>query len=237
LDIAIIIHELLVEGGGERQCVSLAQALAQHGHKVTLYTSQYSQLECFPETCQSFTIKDVGRGALPWLRKPLFVRGYLDMRRLASAVEQRHQIWNPHHWPAQWAAVWLKRKLGGGVVWMCNDVPDFQLKCRQRESLRATILSPLYWLYYLYDRRQNRRIQLTLLLSWWAEREYKAIYPGATEVVRSGADPHRFFPGGDRLKIRTRFGFSHDVFVLLWLGIFMPHRRLEDVIEATSRLT
>jgi glycosyltransferase involved in cell wall biosynthesis len=49
-------------------------------------------------------------------------------------------------------------------------------------------------------------------------------------------DPSRFFPGGDRKKIRSRFGYSDSEFVLLWLGIFMPHRRLEDAIEGVYRL-
>jgi glycosyltransferase involved in cell wall biosynthesis len=54
--------------------------------------------------------------------------------------------------------------------------------------------------------------------------------------VRSGADPVRFSPGGDRQKIRNRFGYKPDEFVLLWLGIFMPHRRLQDAIEAVNLL-
>jgi glycosyltransferase involved in cell wall biosynthesis len=236
MDIALIIHELLVEGGGERQCVCLAEALAQHGHTVTLYTSAYDRANCFPEICKSFAIKEVGRGPLAWVRKPLFLRGYLDMLQLSSKVEAGHQIWNPHHWPAQWAAVWAKSQRGGKVVWMCNDVPDFRQKAWRLQSIKSSILAPLYWLYYFYDRRQNRKVDLTLLLSNWAESEYKVFYRGPTRVVRSGADPTRFKPGGDRVKIRDRFGFAVDEFVLLWLGIFMPHRRLEDAIEAIGHL-
>jgi glycosyltransferase involved in cell wall biosynthesis len=236
VEIALIIHELLVEGGGERQCVCLAQALAQRGHQVTLYTSIYDRAHCFPDICKSFPIKEVGRGSLPWLRKPTFIRGYLDMRRLASVIERRHAVWNPHHWPAQWGAVWLAKRLGGSVVWMCNDVPDFYAKAKQRPSLRSSIFAPLYWLYYLCDRRQNRKIALTLFLSNWAESEYKAIYQGPTRVVRSGSDPARFAPGGERVRIRRRFGYQEDEFVLLWLGIVMPHRRLEDVMAAVRSL-
>jgi glycosyltransferase involved in cell wall biosynthesis len=237
MDIALIIHELLVEGGGERQCVCLAQALAQHGHTVTLYTSAYDRANCFPEICKSFTIKELGRGSWRWLRKPLFLRGYLDMLRLAQKVDANHQVLNPHHWPAQWGAVWLKRKFGSKVVWMCNDVPDFRLKAQQPQSMKSIFMAPLYWFYYFYDRRQNYKADLTMFLSHWAESEYKNIYRGATRVVRSGADPSRFTPGGDRAGIRTRFGFADDEFVLLWLGIFMPHRRLEDAIEAVRRAT
>jgi glycosyltransferase involved in cell wall biosynthesis len=235
MDIALVMHELLVEGGGERQCVSLARALAARGHEVTLYTSAYDRANCFPEICIDLRIVEVGRGHFPRLRKVRFLRGYLDMKRLASKVDRRHEIWNPHHWPAQWGAVWLKRKLGGAVVWMCNDVPNLYEKSQQRRSL-GLITATLHQLYYFYDRRQNHRVDLTLFLSNWAEREFRAIYDGSTRVVRSGADPVRFAQGTDRQKIRDRFGYSSGDFVLLWLGIFMPHRRLQDAIEAVSLL-
>jgi len=235
MDIALIMHELLVEGGGERQCVSLARALALRGHQITVYTSAYDRSNCFPEICKDLKIVEIGRGRFPRLRKIRFLRGYLDMKRLASAVSRRHEIWNPHHWPAQWGAVWLKRKLGGAVVWMCNDVPNLHEKAQQRRSI-GMIPAAVHRLYYAYDRTQNRRVDLTLFLSNWAEKEFKAIYSGPTRVVRSGADPSRFAQGGDRQKIRDRFGCSSDDFVLMWLGIFMPHRRLQDAIEAVSRL-
>ncbi|HEY2911804.1 MAG TPA: glycosyltransferase family 4 protein [Candidatus Angelobacter sp.] len=235
MDIALIMHELLVEGGGERQCVSLARALAARSHQVTLYTSAYDRANCFPEICKDLKIVEVGRGHLPRLRKVKFLRGYLDMKRLAAKVDRRHEIWNPHHWPAQWGAVWLKRKLGGPVVWMCNDVPNLREKAQQRRSL-GLMKAAVHQRYYLYDRLQNRRVDLTLFLSNWAEREFKAIYAGPTRVVRSGADPVRFAQGADRHKIRDRFGYSSGDFMLLWLGIFMPHRRLQDAIEAVSLL-
>src|SRR5947207_9461119 len=119
---------------------------------------------------------------------------------------------------------------------MCNDVPDFYEKAVRPLSLKNRILAPLYWLYYRCDRAQTEKIDLSMFLSNWAEREYKSIYGGRTQVVRSGADPEHFSPDGDRNKIRTRFGYSESEFVLLWLGIFMPHRRLEDAIEAVARL-
>jgi glycosyltransferase involved in cell wall biosynthesis len=235
MNIALVMHELLIEGGGERQCVSLARELARQGHQVTLYTSAYDRANCFPAICKDLTIVDVGRGGLRWLRKPLFLRGFLDMKRLAAAVKDRHEIWNPHHWPAQWGTVWLKRRLGGAVVWMCNDVPNLYERSRQRQSI-GVIAAAVHWLYYIYDRAQNRKVDMTMFLSKWAESEFKAIYAGQTCVVRSGADPSRFARGGDRKEIRDRYGFKDSDFVLLWLGIFMPHRRLQDAIEAVSRL-
>ena len=235
MNIALLMHELLVEGGGERQCVSLARALLRQGHEVVVYTSAYDPAHCFPEIGKDIKVIEVGRGLWPGLRNPAFLRGYLDMHHFARTVSERHEIWNPHHWPAQWAAVWLKRKRGGAVLWMCNDVPNLYEKSRQRKSI-GVISAIVHRLYYLYDRAQNRKIDLTMFLSNWAEGEFKKFYSAQTCVVRSGADPVRFSPGGDRQKIRDRFGYKPDEFVLLWLGIFMPHRRLQDAIEALSRL-
>jgi glycosyltransferase involved in cell wall biosynthesis len=236
LNIAVIIHELLVEGGGERLCVSLARALVQHGHDVTVYTCAYDRQNCYPDICKNLAIEDVGRGSFPHLRRPFFVRGYLDMLHLAGSVDRAHEIWNPHHWPAQWGAVWLKNRLGGAVVWMCNDVPDFFAKSQQFHSAKVAAFAPLYRLYYLYDLKQNRGVDMTVLLSEWAGREFRTIYPFPTRIVGSGADPELFLPGGNRSRVRSRFGFAEHEFILLWLGIFMPHRRLEDAITAVSHL-
>ena len=235
MNIALIMHELLVEGGGERQCLSLARALTQQGHEVTVYTSAYDRTNCFQEICKNLKVTVLGRGRLPSLRKPLFIRGYLDMRHLAATVTTRHEIWNPHHWPAQWGAVWLKRRLGGTVLWMCNDVPTFHDRSQRRKTI-GILGAVIHWLFYIYDRIQNRKVDLTLFLSNWAESEFRKIYAGNTRVVRSGADPVRFAPGGDRLKIRERYGYGPEDFVVLWLGIVMPHRRLQDAIEAVSLL-
>ncbi|HET9838589.1 MAG TPA: glycosyltransferase family 4 protein [Candidatus Angelobacter sp.] len=236
MKIALLMHELLVEGGGERQCVSLARALARQGHEVVVYTCEHDPANCFPEVCKDIKVIDLGRGLWSRLRKPAFVRGWLDMRHLARKIHDRYEVWNPHHWPAQWGALWVARKLGGAVLWMCNDVPNLHEKSLQRKSIGA-ITAAAHRLYYLYDRAQNRKIDLTMFLSRWAESEFKKIYTGETCVVRSGADPVRFSPGGDRQKIRDRFGYKPADFVVLWLGIFMPHRRLQDAIEAVSLLS
>jgi D-inositol-3-phosphate glycosyltransferase len=118
---------------------------------------------------------------------------------------------------------------------MCNDVPTFHQMAQQRKTI-GLLGAAVHWFYYVYDRIQNRKVDITLFLSKWAESEFNSIYIANTRVVRSGSDPSRFAPGGDRLKIRERFGYGPEDFVLLWLGIFMPHRRLQDAIEAVSLL-
>jgi glycosyltransferase involved in cell wall biosynthesis len=236
MKIALVIHELLVEGGGERLCVALARALSQQGHQVVLYTSAYDRANCFPDICKELVVTDVGRGPLPWIRKPLFIRGYFDMKQLVAAIGESHEIWNPHHWPAQWGALWLKQKLGGKVIWMCNDVPNFHPHAQHHAKSVGFLRNMLHRFYYLYDRSQNQAVDLTILLSKWAEADFRAIYSAPTQILRAGFDPTCFMPGGRREAIRQRFGYTEGDFVLLWLGIFMPHRRLEDAIHALSRV-
>ncbi len=236
MNIALIVHELLAEGGGERQCVSLARALMRQGHSVTLYTSAYNRDGCFPEVCRNLIVREVGRGLFPWLRKPLLVRGYLDMLRLGRKVSERYDVWNPQHWPSHWGAVRLKKKLGGVVVWMSNDVPNLHEKAQEQHPIRNFFRAIVYRLFYLYDRKQIRKVDLTALVSSWAENEFRQYYPGKTCIARPGIDPEQFRPGGDRAKIRQRFGYSQDDFVIFWLGILMPHRRLQDAIAALAEL-
>lgn len=236
VNIALIMHELLVEGGGERQCVCLARELTELGHQVTIYTSAHARENCFPRLFADLNVQEMGRGIFPWLRKPRFIRGYFDMVRLARVVKTRHEIWNPQHWPAHWGAVWLKQKMGGVVVWMSNDVPNLHEKAHQQHPIRNILKAIVYRLFYFYDRAQIRKVDLTVLVSSWAESEFRLIYPGRTCVARPGIDPDQFRPGGDRTGIRRRFRYAPEDFVLLWLGILMPHRRLEDAIEALAEL-
>lgn len=235
--IALLIHELQVQGGGERQCVALARALQSAGHDVTLYTSVYKPA-CYAQTCSELKIRVTGRGWLPRMEKSAYLRRFLDMRRMLAAIDEAHDIWNPHHWPCHWAAVWLKGKLGGQVVWMCNDVPDFKQKysgARVNHSLVEQFKALLYKWMWKYDARQIRGIDRTVVLSDWTKAELSEVYQTPISVVRSGMDSGLRIPGESE-KIRQRFGLGSTDFVVLWFGIFMPHRRLEDGIVAIARL-
>ena len=237
MKIAVLIHELEVQGGGERQCVALARALQHAGHDVTLYTSAYDP-GCYTEICSELKIQVTGRGWFPHLRSSAYLRRFLDMRRMLAAIDEAHEIWNPHHWPPHWASVWLKRKLGGHVVWMCNDIPDFKQRydsARGARSLREKLKALRYRWMWKYDACQIKKIDLTLVLSDWTKEALLKVYDTRVSVIRSGMD-ERLRISGDSEKIRCRFGFAPTDFVVLWFGIFMPHRRLEDGITAIARL-
>ena len=123
--IAILIAELLVEGGGERQAVHLAAELQELGHEAVIFTTAWAAESCYPSLRRRVRVVESGRhplNRLPLLL-PARLRGLLDMRHLARSVDEGFDVLNPHAWPAHWAAVAASRRLPGAppVVWMCND--------------------------------------------------------------------------------------------------------------------
>jgi len=237
LKIALLIHELLVEGGAERQCVSLARGLREQGQEVAVYTCAYDREHCYREICERLDVHVAGRGWFPGLSKPKLLRRYLDMRKLASSIQEGFDVWNPHHWPPHWAALEARRRFGGVVVWMCNDVPDMYEKAQENGGPPGSALRR-YWyrLLYRYDRSKVRKLDLVTVLDQKGRDRFCAIYPIQAEVVRSGVDLQRFNTPSKGDEIRSRYGFDADAFLVLCLGILLPHRRLEDAIAAIARL-
>jgi glycosyltransferase involved in cell wall biosynthesis len=237
LKIALLIHELLVEGGTERQCVALARSLTEQGHDVALYTCAYDRERCYREICEGLDVRVAGRGRFPRLKKPEVLRRYLDMRKLASCIQEGFDVWNPHHWPPHWAALEARRRFGGVVVWMCNDVPDMYEKAQKNGGPPQSALRR-YWyrLLFGYDQRKVERLNMVTVLAEWVKQRLVAIYPSRVEVVRSGVDWQKFGAVPHEDVIRSRFGFGADVFLVLCLGILLPHRRLEDGIAAIAQL-
>src|SRR3989338_5939811 len=57
MKIAIILRELLISGGGERQGIMLALRLKDMGYQVAIYTSAFDARRCFPEETVLVKIK------------------------------------------------------------------------------------------------------------------------------------------------------------------------------------
>jgi glycosyltransferase involved in cell wall biosynthesis len=56
------------------------------------------------------------------------------------------------------------------------------------------------------------------------------------DVIRTGVDLEKFAGDAGGLNVRSRHGIRNNSFLLLCLSILMPHRRLEDAIEAVQIL-
>lgn len=240
MKVAILAPELLVEGGGGRQALYLARELQEMGHEVAVYTPTYDRERCYPDICSS--LKVVVTGKHPLSRLPLRsgrLKAYFNMRRLARKLPKGLDIINPHHWPPHWSAVWAARRIRPrpAVVWMCNDPPwPPATRCK---GVRR-VFSPLRCLsrrvFLAFDREQVDEVSKIVVLSEYAKGLIDATYGNDSAVVRSGVDVSALqVDDPSRVQaVRERYGIPFDTFLLLSLGILMPHRRIEDALEAVA---
>lgn len=235
--VAILIEELRREGGSERQCLSLARELVTMGHDVTVYTCAHEVGRCFPDLCAELNIKTTGFSPLSKLPLHPRLRDVLNMRRMASRVEGRFDVLNPHGWAVHWAAVWLQRKRAGTTIcWMCND---YIYTTRERPRARG-LLGGLISLMrsgvrnalHSFDELLVKRIDRILVLSNMAAEEVRQGYDVEPIVVRSGVDLEKFsrVPTGSET-VRERYDLG-DAFLLLYVNLLFHFRRVEDVLEA-----
>lgn len=244
---AILLGELTARGGAPRQALELAARLESFGHSATVYAVRYCPETCYPELASSLDIRAVER----LTRKELEIRPsrphhglrhglrrhFVESRALARLVaRERYDILNPHVRGATRAAVACKRWTGARVVWMCDDARHWE-----QPGYRPYYPPPVQW---VFDRAMARlekpvvrEIDRIIALDKRVAEILRTYYRRPVEVIRSGLDTVRFHPKPEaRPAIRARHGLAPDDFVLLWLGILEPHRRLEDAIEAVRVL-
>jgi glycosyltransferase involved in cell wall biosynthesis len=245
--VAILIAELLVEGGGERQPVHLAAELQELGHEAVIFTTAWAPENCYPALRRGLRVVESGRHPLNRLPLPLpaRLRDLLDMRHLARAVGEGFDVLNPHPaftWPAHWAAVAASRRLPGAppVVWTCNDYlwPEHLFQGRACWDLRGRLRRRWRLWVRRYDQEMVDGIGRVVVLDGRVARQIREGYGVEPVVVRSGAAPHEMpaVSPEDRERLRRELGLPDDAFLLLFLGILLPHRRLEDVLDALAAL-
>lgn len=234
MKIAIMLSGLTVQGGGDRQAVYLARELQEMGHDVTVYTPAFDD-GCYPDVCSRLRVIVTGRHPLSRLVPTRRVRAFLGMKRMAESIEDGFDVLNPHHWPPHWAAVGAARRAGHrpAIVWMCND-PPWPADAERGASPRALLRR----LFRRYDAAAVRKVDVIVVLSHYAKGLVDATYGTDAVVVRSGVDIEalRLSPGEDPGEIRQRHRIPPDRFLVLNLGILMPHRRIEDALNAVAAL-
>jgi glycosyltransferase involved in cell wall biosynthesis len=241
--IAILVSELRVQGGGDRQAIYLARELQEMGHEVTIFTPAYDRERCYPEACSRLHIVVTGVHPLACLPIPSRrVKDYFNMLRLAKAIDGPFDVINPHHWPPHWAAVWAARGIlpAPAVVWMCND-PTWPAAVPLPGIRR--MLWPLRMLsragFRYADRTLVRRVNRVVVLSRYAKGFIDATYGIDCNVVRSGVDVDALehVDAQQVAEVRRRYSAGDGTFLALSLGILMPHRRLEDAIRGVALAT
>lgn len=242
MKVSLLITDLHVNGGAQRQVLFLARWLKTLGHDATVYAYRHSPDGCYPELAAALDIRAVkkvgtnGSGAAGTGRHHSLLCGakrhLYESWKLARLVRDPGDILNAHVRGATRAAVYCKRRSGAPVVWMCDDARNWE-----EAGYRTYYSRPVQWVFDQVMRRMEvpivREIDRIVVLDHHVKRIMEDFYHRPTQVVRSGLDVQAFSEKPEaRRKIRERYGILENDFLLLWLGILAPHRRLEDALAA-----
>lgn len=245
MNIALIIRRLNVKGGAQRQILELARELQKRGHAVTLYTFAYSEKDCFTDLLRGLRVvvwhgDGQKKSEAPAPHASFFGSGFFAENRkakeLALQIDRDTDLLHPHDQVAYRVAAYYKKQVKRAPsVWMMNDVPtrayaawySRQIRPDARESLPKRII---HWLMDMYDIWMFIRQQNVIAVLDDFNRENARRFLGRdSTVTRSGLDiaafGYREHQPPDRTGVR-----------LLTTGIFMRHRRFEDIIEAVKIL-
>lgn len=242
--IGLLSFELTVSGGEQRQLLWLARELQEMGHDVAVYAYRYNAASCYPALAHQLDIRRVRKVADPVLtprssslgRLSFAAQRYFFESRVLARMIESVDILNPHGRPAHRSAVIHKRKTGTPIVWTCNDVVSWE-KDGHRARLPSRVQAVASRLVRPLEQNIARHIDIVAVLDHNVQKILESSYQRPTRVVRSGVDTRSLQerPEGRR-KIRSRYGIANETFLLLWLGVLEPFRRLEDLLEAVSIL-
>ncbi len=234
MKIAIIIRKLNTRGGNQRHVLSLAQELVKRGHRVTLYTFIYSPADCYEDLLKGLDV--ISLAYYPHTSRFLFFKENHASQQLADRIDSDTEILNPHDQVCYRVAYYYKKRVKNiPSVWVMHDMPTrrFSFMREQEVNTRfhvsllklgiATILD--WWECYTFIRVQDRIVVLDYRDQEWVKQYFKI----NAIVVRNGIDivSFPFIPQHSLSKNNVR---------LLASGIFFPHRRFEDAIDAVKIL-
>lgn len=251
MKIAIVMWKLSVSGGGERQVLELANYLVHEKNDVKIYCVYLDKEACYPDLIKKFNIitlynqkrslsQNIAKRLFPSLIKffvpilePLFSKQGEEFADLVAKDFNDVDIINFHSPLCDnyiyRAAYICKKKHRVPVVWMMNDLPGNlkvpETNCKIKFSLDLIRGGPIG--RYI-DKRHIAQIDQIVVLDKMNRDLVKRYIGLETEIVRSGLDLEKF-------KFRKRQPDKKH-FKVLATGIFLPHRRFEDLVTALNIL-
>lgn len=227
-------------GGGVRQMTELARNLKAAGHECVICSHEYEPGTIDPDPADEFEIRSVNTGPvqLPATRRDSLSFAWFKTRKVAELIPADVDVVNVHEQPAQFVGRYAKKLRGVPVVWTRNDYTLYEYTVMPEETwmpagsafgrgLRRVVSWP--------ERRAARAMDAICVLDSRNARMVKRAYGIEARVVRSGA-AEKFFTDVDRDGARARLGLTEDDFMVLGVGILMPYRRFEDLVDAVAQV-
>jgi len=241
--IALVVWDLSISGGTQRQALELARYLQRRGHEVVVYCAYINRSKCYPELLKELNIVATHKqdysasrdGISGWIKYPAEPLFTAEARALAENMDPNLDLVNPHDFQAYRVAYYYKMAHGTPAVWMVNDLPRSMIPPRGLSPRK--LLDVLHYLVlggplgYLADRRRIRALDGAVVFDKPSMEAYRRRTGITPSRMGSGLDPSSFdFVPGDGCG-------DKDGFTILAVGIFFPHRRFEDLVRALSILS
>lgn len=250
MKIAIILWDLNVTGGTQRQALSLAYELQKTGHSVDVFSYVYEKEKCYTELCDKLRIfsvtnklrrkkEPVGANYPHFLKKIIYLfRVYKKHVREAFFADERagelakliqkecpvsgYDVINLHDYQVYKIARVLKHP---NVVWTLNDIQ------KPKNTGGYFLHRLLFNLLREIDMVQTiPNIKKIFILDSRNMRLVLEHYGRRAITVRSGIDLD-MFEG-----INTKRTYPKNKYRIFASSIFFPHRRYEDLIDAIELL-
>lgn len=250
MKIAIVLWELDITGGTQRQALELARELQNMRHTVHVYSYFFDRNKGFRDLYNDLSIYSVAqrdeKGAKPILAEHanalyrLLYKGKVyanlvrnifsvgkPLRDLKSLIEKEHSVAfydaiNLHDYEVYRMSRVLAHK---NIVWMMNDL-------QRGHTWRGNFLLRIIFqiLQKILLRLELRNIAKITVLDNRNKSLCKKLYGQNAFVVRSGINLDMFS------HISIQKSFSKREYHIFASSIFFPYRRFEDLVDAVSIL-
>ncbi len=227
MKIGILVWDLNIKGGTQRQALELAICLQKMGHNVVVYTTFYNKEKCYSNLVSKLKIsylfregdQNSGIGFIEKFCKSFFY----SIFRVTKLIDRDLDILNVHDRHVFICGAIYKKFINSSatIVWTMNDLPN----PNQGHNIFANVFNKVLFLKII----ENPLIlDEVCVLDRVNNGKLKKVYGRQGVVVRSGLniDDFQYIPKSDFNKVIRIFANS----------IFFPHRRLEDIIVALNIL-
>ena len=243
MKIGIIVRRLNTKGGVQRQALSLANELHQRGHKILIYTFNYSPENCFPELVGNVPIIELPKEKnLPTAGFFGFLNENKMAKELAFLIDRNLDILHPHDNVAYKVAYYFKKYIKNiPSIWQMNEFPTMRwplelLKYTGDQKFHDIPKKPYFIkkaVILIKTHYENFFIKKQNAITVFDKFHQKLLkrYGGCESyVVPSGIDVNHFnFQKHEPPK-------KGEKILLLSSGIFMSYRRYEDIFFAMEKL-
>lgn len=151
---------------------------------------------------------------------------FLTLIRYIRKNYARFDVINVHDFPSELVALFCHKR----VVWMCYEPPQLQF------STESTVERFLGKIVMAIDKLVvGRYVDCVCVADKSNADRFERMYGIKPTIIHYGID-YEFFSKGNRQKARETFNLNKDDFILLQVGMLVPHKNQLESIKVVENL-